>query len=196
LCMFPHNKQAYNKLPLKRRKGALRREPHVSSAFLEGRGWKAGGSRGRTWFQFERRSATGGVREGRDSDVPNMALGTVRSERNLRRRRRLIDGKVSDQVRQMQKDPSSDKGRSKRALGQPVIAAMAVAGLGIAAMLIVDHGPWNRPQVQTAEVANYKTTGEAAHAVGATVTETAPKASIEPKAPGPKPAQPANPVTP
>jgi hypothetical protein len=93
----------------------------------------------------------------------------------------------------MRKDPSSDK---KRTLGQPVIAAMAVAGFGMAAMLIVDHGPWTRPQVQTAEVANYKTTGEAAHAAGATVTPTAPKASIEPNAPGPKPAQPANPVMP
>jgi hypothetical protein len=96
----------------------------------------------------------------------------------------------------MRKDPSSDKGHTKRTLGQPVIAATAVAGFGMAAMLIVDHGPWTRPQVQTAEVASYKTTGEAAHAAGATVTPSAPKASIEPNVPGLKPAQPANPVTP
>jgi hypothetical protein len=101
-----------------------------------------------------------------------------------------------NQVRQMRKNHSSDDDHPKRALRQPVVVAMAVAGFGMAAMLIVDHGPWTRPQVQTAEVANYKTTGEAARAVGATVKPTASKASIEPNAPGPKPAQPANPVTP
>ena len=84
----------------------------------------------------------------------------------------------------------------KRTLGRPVVIAMAVAVLGLLAMLIVDHGPWSRPQLQTAEVANYKTTGEAARAAGARVTPTAPKPVLEPIAPGPKPAQPANPATP
>jgi hypothetical protein len=69
-----------------------------------------------------------------------------------------------------------------------------VAGFGVLAMLIVDHGPWSRPQLQTAEVANYKTTGEAARAVDAPVAPTAPKPKLEPAAPGPKPAQPANPA--
>jgi hypothetical protein len=78
----------------------------------------------------------------------------------------------------------------------PVIATLAVAIFGVLAMLLVDHGPWSRPNVQTAEVANYKTTGEAARAVGAQVVPTAPKSEIEPAAPGPKPAQPANPQTP
>jgi hypothetical protein len=96
----------------------------------------------------------------------------------------------------MRENHSNNKGHSKRTPSQPAVAAMAVAIFGILAMLIVDHGPRTRPQVQTAEVANYKTTGEAARAVGATVTSTAAKASIEPNAPGPKPAQPANPVTP
>jgi hypothetical protein len=96
----------------------------------------------------------------------------------------------------MRENHSKNKGRSKPMPGQPVVAAIAVAVFGMLAMLIVDHGPWTRPQVQTAEVANYKSTGEAARAVGATVAPTAPKASIEPNAPGPKPAQPANPVTP
>jgi hypothetical protein len=91
---------------------------------------------------------------------------------------------------------SSDRSHSKRMLDRPVLAAMAVATFGVLAMLVVDHGPWNRPQLQTAEVSNYKTTGEAARAVGATVTPTAPKPAIEPDAPGPKPAQPANPATP
>ena len=77
-----------------------------------------------------------------------------------------------------------------------MFVALAVAIFGILAILIVDHGPWNRPQVQTAEVANYKTTGEAARAVGASVTPTAPKPELEPAAPGPKPAQPANTTTP
>jgi hypothetical protein len=96
----------------------------------------------------------------------------------------------------MRKNESNDKDHPKRRLGQPVVAAITVAVFGMLAMLIVDHGPWARPQAQTAEVASYKTTGEAARAVGATVTPTAPKAPIEPNAPGPKPAQPVNPVTP
>ncbi|WP_213741617.1 hypothetical protein [Bradyrhizobium sp. dw_411] len=73
--------------------------------------------------------------------------------------------------------------------------ASAVAVFGLLAMLLVDHGPWNHPQVQPAEVANYQTTGAAAHAVGAQVTPTEPKREIEPTPPGPKPAQPADPVT-
>jgi hypothetical protein len=96
----------------------------------------------------------------------------------------------------MRTSRSNQRDHSKRTLGRPVVAAMAVAAFGMAAMLIVDHGPWNHPQVQTAEIASYKTTGEAARAVGATVTPTAPKPPLEPDAPGPKPAQPANPVTP
>jgi hypothetical protein len=75
----------------------------------------------------------------------------------------------------------------------PVWVALGVAIFGVLAMLIVDHGPWNRPHVQTAEVANYGTTGEAARAAGAAVALTAPKPALEPEAPGPKPAQPASP---
>ena len=91
---------------------------------------------------------------------------------------------------------SSDRSHSNWMLDRPVTAAMAVAVFGVLAMLVVDHGPWNRPQLQTAEVANYKTTGEAARAVGAAVTPTAPQPALEPNAPGPKPAQPANPAAP
>jgi hypothetical protein len=92
---------------------------------------------------------------------------------------------------------SDNKDRPKRTASRlPMFVAMAVAVFGVLAMLIVDHGPWNRPEVQTAEVANYKTTGEAARAVGAKVTPTAPKPALEPAAPGPKPAQPADPATP
>ena len=88
------------------------------------------------------------------------------------------------------------KNHSKRMLGHPVVIAIAVAVFGVLAMLIVDHGPWTRAKVQTAEVANYKTTGDAARAVGARVTPTAPKSELEPKVPGPKPVEPANPAPP
>jgi hypothetical protein len=73
------------------------------------------------------------------------------------------------------------------------MVALAIAVFGVLAMLIVDHGPWSRPNVQTAEVANYRTTGAAARAAGAAVVPTAPKPPLEPEAPGPKPAQPASP---
>ena len=91
---------------------------------------------------------------------------------------------------------SKEEIHSQRMLGSPVAVAMIVAVVGVLGILLVDHGPWNRPQVQTADVANYKTTGEAARAVGATVTPTPPKSELEPAAPGPRPAQPANPATP
>ena len=76
-----------------------------------------------------------------------------------------------------------------------MLCALAIAVFGLVAMLIVDHGPWNRPHLQTAE-SNHITTGAAASAVGATVTPTAPKPELEPTAPGPKPVQPPNPKTP
>ena len=77
-------------------------------------------------------------------------------------------------------------------MAHPAIVALVVAALGVLAMLIVDHGPWSRPHLQTA--ANHATTG-AAQSVGATVTPTAPKPQLEPVAPGPKPAQPAIPAS-
>ena len=75
----------------------------------------------------------------------------------------------------------------------PVIIALMVAIFGVLVMWAVDHGPWNRPHLQAAEVA-YPTTDAAAQAAGAKVTPTLPKPTIEPEAPGPKPAQPPNPV--
>ena len=80
--------------------------------------------------------------------------------------------------------------------GTPLLVAAVVAILGVLGMLIVDHGPWNKPNVQRAASANYSTTGEAARAAGAKVMPTEPKAPIEPVPPGPKPAHPANPNTP
>ena len=80
---------------------------------------------------------------------------------------------------------------AKRAGVRPVWIALAIAILGVLAMLIVDHGPRSRAHVQTAELANHQTTGDAARSAGAAVEPTAP----EPKPPGPKPVQPANPDT-
>ena len=95
----------------------------------------------------------------------------------------------------MPENRANNEGHSRASRRGPLTVAIAVAVCGVLAMLIVDHGPWSRPQVQTAEVATYKTTGEAAHAAGAMVTPTAPKAAIEPDPAGPK-AQPNNPVMP
>lgn len=93
----------------------------------------------------------------------------------------------------MTNSPSTSKIHSRPTGGRPVVIATAVAVFGILAMLLVDHGPWNRPTVAGT---NYATTGAAAEAVGATVTPTPPKPVLEPASPGPKPAQPANPATP
>ncbi|WP_439369583.1 hypothetical protein ACRQ5Q_12950 [Bradyrhizobium sp. PMVTL-01] len=82
------------------------------------------------------------------------------------------------------------------ALRHPGVIAFVVAGLTIAAMLIVDHGPWSRAKTQPAHVAMYATTGEAARAAGAAVLPTEPKSPIEPTRPGPKTSPTVNPVTP
>jgi len=79
-------------------------------------------------------------------------------------------------------------------LHNPVVIASAVAALGVLGILLVDFGPWNKPHLQAAEV-HYPSTKAAANAVGATVAPTPPKPAIEPDVPGPKPAQPVNPVS-
>jgi hypothetical protein len=81
---------------------------------------------------------------------------------------------------------------AKRAGVRPVWIALAIAILGVLAMLIVDHGPRSRAHVQTAELANHQTTGDAARSAGAAVEPTAPRPALEPEAPGPKPVQPAD----
>jgi hypothetical protein len=90
---------------------------------------------------------------------------------------------------------SKNEARFRRGSASPVIYALAVAVFGLLSMLIVDHGPWNRPHVQTAET-HYATTSVAARAAGATVTPTMPKLAVEPVAPVPKPVQPAIPANP
>jgi hypothetical protein len=93
------------------------------------------------------------------------------------------------------KNPSI-KHPSDRHGGTPLLVALAVALFGVAGMLVVDHGPWNKPNMKPAEMAMYSTTGEAARAAGAMVTPTEPKLSLEPVPPGPKPVQPGNPLPP
>ncbi len=82
------------------------------------------------------------------------------------------------------------------AFRHPGVIALVVAGVTIAAMLIVDHGPWSRAKIQPAHVAMYATTGEAARAAGAKVLPTEPKSPLEPQRPGPKTSPAINPVTP
>ncbi|WP_298879024.1 hypothetical protein [uncultured Bradyrhizobium sp.] len=82
------------------------------------------------------------------------------------------------------------------ALRHPGVIAMIVAAATIAAMLLVDHGPWSRAKTEPARVAMYATTGEAARAVGAKVLPTEPKSPVEPERPGPKTSPTINPVQP
>jgi hypothetical protein len=82
---------------------------------------------------------------------------------------------------------------AKRSGVKPAHVALAIAIVGIVAMLLVDHGPWARPHAQSAAVAYFHTTGEAARAAGAVVVPTAPKSALEPEPLGPKRAEPPNP---
>jgi len=83
---------------------------------------------------------------------------------------------------------------AKRMGLHPALVALAIAALGILAMLIVDHGPWSRRHVQTAEIAKHQTTGEAARSAGAGVVPTEPKSRIEPEPAVPKQVEPPNPA--
>ena len=69
-----------------------------------------------------------------------------------------------------------------------------MAVLGVLGMLIIDHGPWNKPKMQRAFMAGYSSTGEAARAAGAEVIPTEPKLQVEPEPAVPKPIHPVNPA--
>jgi hypothetical protein len=78
-------------------------------------------------------------------------------------------------------------------MSRPLLIALAVAVTGVVAMLLVNHGPASKPQSQSG--ASDTATKAAAESAGATVTPTESKLALEPDPPGPKPVQPANPVT-
>jgi len=80
----------------------------------------------------------------------------------------------------------------KPSIGPPLVVS-AIAGIGLAALLLVDHGPWSKPKIQAPQLVLYDNTAAAAGAAGATVTPTSPKHQLEPAAPGPKPVHPAIP---
>ena len=79
--------------------------------------------------------------------------------------------------------------------GTPLKVTIAVAVLGVLGMLgmlIVDHGPWSKPKVESALWR--VTAGEAARTAGAKVMPTEPKLQVEPEPPMPKPVHPVNPA--
>lgn len=92
----------------------------------------------------------------------------------------------------MAKDLGRD--RPSRGGGTPLKVAIIVAVLGVLGMLIIDHGPWNKPKMQPAFMASYSSTGEAARAAGAEVIPTEPKLQVEPEPAVPKPVHPFNPA--
>jgi hypothetical protein len=75
----------------------------------------------------------------------------------------------------------------------PLIIATAITVIGLLALLLVDHGPWNKPKVQNETMIQYSTTAASAAAVGAAIAPTEKKPELEPIAPGPKPVAPAIP---
>src|SRR6478609_5498293 len=93
--------------------------------------------------------------------------------RNHRSRGDLIRQKKLHGGSPMTMDQS--KAKTEPTARGPMVVAAVVAGVGMLGLLLVDHGPWSTPKVQTAEVHNYSTTGEAARAVDATVAPTEPR---------------------
>jgi hypothetical protein len=114
--------------------------------------------------------------------------------RNLPHRPDLISSEEINADFSMAKVLTED--RLNRPGGAPLKVAIAVAVLGVLGMLIVDHGPWNKPKVQPAFMTSYSSTGEAARAAGAKVMPTEPKLQVEPEPPVPKPVHPVNPTPP
>jgi hypothetical protein len=88
---------------------------------------------------------------------------------------------------------SAAENAPKRKMNTALAIAIAVAVGGVVALLLVHHGPWNRPVVASPAVVRNTDTAAAAKAAGAIITPTDPKPAIEPTATGPKPAQPAVP---
>jgi hypothetical protein len=112
--------------------------------------------------------------------------------RNHPHRRDLISSEEINADLHMAKVLTED--RLNRPGAAPLKVAIAVAVIGVLGMLIVDHGPWNKPKVQPAFMTSYSSTGEAARAAGAKVMPTESKLQVEPEPPMPKPVHPVNPA--
>jgi hypothetical protein len=70
-----------------------------------------------------------------------------------------------------------------------MIIATAVAATGLFALLLVNHAPWNKPNVRNETMIQYGSAAAAAAAIGATVTPTEQKPEVKPVATGAKPGQ-------
>ncbi|MET0222101.1 MAG: hypothetical protein ABW213_15730 [Tardiphaga sp.] len=81
-----------------------------------------------------------------------------------------------------------------RKLGiKPVAVVAAIAVVCVVALIFLVRDRWHSPEIKSPDQARNSTTGEVAHGAGAILLPTDPKLSVEPKAPGPKRAQPAIP---
>jgi hypothetical protein len=76
---------------------------------------------------------------------------------------------------------------------KPVTWVAAIALICVVALVFLVRDRWHSPEVKSADQAQSSTTGQVAHAAGATVMPTDPKLTVEPKPSGPKQAQPAIP---
>ena len=76
---------------------------------------------------------------------------------------------------------------------RPVTIMMAIAVICVVSIVFLVRDRWNSPEVKSVEQAQTSTTGQVAHAAGATLLPTDPKLTVEPKQSGPKQAQPAIP---
>ena len=77
-------------------------------------------------------------------------------------------------------------------LGLAMISlVIALACTAVLVMQVRDR--WSTPEVKTAAEAQHTTTGQAARQAGARISQSEPKARVEPDPAGPKPAQPAHP---
>jgi hypothetical protein len=73
------------------------------------------------------------------------------------------------------------------------LVSLAIAFVCIVVLTMQVRDRWNTPEVKTAAEAQHTTTGQAARAAGARISQSEPTPVVEPDPPGPKPAQPAHP---
>ena len=73
------------------------------------------------------------------------------------------------------------------------LISLAIALVCVVVLTLQVRDRWNSPEVKTAAEAQDTTTGQAARRAGARISQTEPRAPVEPDPPGPKPAQPAHP---